>query len=520
MQQNNKKESLGQTTGTHRQKPTAANKTIDREAKKKGLKPGADLQLPLRFPRTDTGNAELFAAFWKNNLRYDHQRSRWLLWLNHWWGQDQDGSVQRAAKTVVRFRFDAVPYIDNEKEADRENSWAKKSESRSRLEAMLKLAQSELPLVDDGKNWDSNPYLLGVKNGVVDLSTGQPRAGRQSDRITMHTDVEFDPAAQCPRWRQFLDEIFRGDLELIEFIQRAVGYSLTGDTSEQCLFLCYGTGANGKSTFLEVLRLVLGAYAHNLPFSAFELKARSPIPNDIAALEGRRFVTALETNESVDLNEGRIKALTGSDPVSARFLYKEFFTFISQAKFWLAFNHKPFVADDSPGFWRRIRLIPFLQRFSEETADKDLMDKLKAEFPGILAWIVEGALKWQAEGLGMPPAVKEATEAYQKESDALEDFLAERCEIIPEARVRAKELWAQYQFWVVDNSERASLDRKAFSRRMEMKGFVKRREGHGRNWFWVGLRTRTAFSPSDRSHEGSARTDADVKETVVDLLLP
>src|SRR5262249_24742058 len=157
----------------------------------------------------------------------------------------------------------------------------------------------------------SDPWLFGVKNGIVDLRTGKLRPGRQADRITFHSEVQFDPHAKCDRWLQFLNDISRSEKELIEFVQRAVGYSLTGDLREQCAFLCYGRGSSGKSTFLEVLSRVFGDYAHNLPFSAFELKARAFIPNDIAALVGRRFVTAIETNESVRLNESRLKALTG-----------------------------------------------------------------------------------------------------------------------------------------------------------------------------------------------------------------
>ena len=239
---------------------------------------------------------------------------------------------------------------------------------------MLRLAQSELPITDSGENWDSDPWLLGVANGVVNLKTGKLLQGNPLQQIKLHTDVAFDPAARCPQWEQFLADVFKGDAELIGFIQRAVGYSLTGDTSEQCLFLCYGGGSNGKSTFLEVLLHVLGQYAHSLPFSAFELQARSSIPNDVASVVGKRFVTAGETSESARFNEARIKGLTGSDTLSARFLHGEFFSFKPAAKIWLAFNHKPGVADDSQGFWRRIRLIPFEREFKEGAADKNLKD--------------------------------------------------------------------------------------------------------------------------------------------------
>ena len=168
---------------------------------------------------------------------------------------------------------------------------------------------------------------------------------------------------RAPRFDRFLKEVFGDDTDLIGYIQRAVGYSLTGATAEQCFFCCYGDGANGKSTFLNAIRNVVGGYGCNLPFSAFELEARASIPNDVATLPGRRFVTAIETAESSQLNAARIKALTGSDPITARLLHREFFTFEPVSKFWLAFNHRPVVTDDSHGFWRRVHLIPFLRRF-------------------------------------------------------------------------------------------------------------------------------------------------------------
>jgi putative DNA primase/helicase len=252
----------------------------------------------------------------------------------------------------------------------------------------------------------SDPWLFGVENGVIDLRTGSLRAGRQKDFITMHSDLPFDASAKAERWEQFLREIFDGNEEVIDFVQRAVGYSLTGLTSEQCFFACWGAGSNGKTTFLEMLRQVLGSYAYNAPFSMLELTARGSIPNDVAALVNRRLVTGSETNELSRWNEQRVKVLTGCDDITARFLYNEFFTFTPIAKFWLAFNHKPIVDDASHGFWRRVRLIPFLHRFEGAAADQDLMKKLRAESPGILAWAVRGCLKWQQEGLGIPEIVK------------------------------------------------------------------------------------------------------------------
>jgi putative DNA primase/helicase len=435
--------------------------------------------------RTDLGNAELFARFFHDKVRHDHARDRWLLWQEHWWTPDSDGQVVRLAKQIPRIRAEAVPHIADEDDRKRARKFAVSSESQTKIKAAIELAKSERPLAESG-NWDSDPWLLGVSNGIIDLKTGALRNGRQSDRITIQSEVRFDPAAECLRWKQFLREVFSHDRELIEFVQRAIGYCLTGDVREQVLFFCYGTGANGKSTFLDVIKHVLGQYALNLPFSAFELKSRQGIPNDIAALEGKRFVTALETNEATQLNEARIKALTGCDPVTARFLYKEWRTFAPTFKIWLAFNHKPEVSDDSFGFWRRVRLIPFERQFSNEDADPKLLAKLKAEAPGILAWAVEGCLKWQAQGLGTPRAVERSTAEYRKQSDSVENFLDSHCKIGNDLRVGSTELHQRFLEWAQANGE-AQLNQKTFGERLAARGFTRRPCGHNKVWTWFGL---------------------------------
>jgi len=435
---------------------------------------------------TDAGNAEFFAQINRDDLRYDHRRRRWMVWRGHWWAEDTDGQAQSWAKNTARMRAEGALRITDEDERAKQMAWALKSESHSKLEAMLRLAQSERPLADSGTEWDSDPWLLGVANGVIDLRTGILQEGRPGDRITLRSQINFDPLAQAPRWIQFLGEIFGGDESMIDYVQRAIGYSLTGDTREQCLFVDYGAGANGKSTFVDTLLFVLGGYGYNLPFSALELKAKASIPNDVAAIVGRRFITSIETNEGAALNEARIKALTGGDPITARFLYSEFFTFIPVAKFWLAVNHLPAIGDDSHGFWRRPRVIPFLQKFAGDSLDPQLAEKLRAEAAGILAWAVRGCLKWQKDGLGIPQTVRMATDEYRTENDPLDDFLTERCVLHPSAHIVAAALWEEYQLWAADNAERP-LDRRAFTCRLQSRGLRKLRQGHDRTWTWIGI---------------------------------
>jgi putative DNA primase/helicase len=467
-----------------------------------------------KYGRTDAGNAEFFAAVNKEELRYDHKRGQWLAWHKHWWTKDNNGLVYRLAKSVARMRAQAAQHM-SEKEKEKEIAWARLSESWARLEAMLKLAESEYPLSDSGEGWDAAPMLLGVANGVVDLKTGVRRDGLPAEKITLWSPFEFDASAPCPRWLRFLNEVFGNDQSLINFVQRAAGYSLTGSTREQCLFLLYGSGANGKSTFLEVLRKVFGCYASNLPFSALELASRSNIPNDVAGMAGKRLVTAIETSESAQLNEARIKMLTGGDPVTARHLYGEFFVFLPTAKLWLAFNHLPNVKDDSPGFWRRIKLIPFNQRFESGAIDKELLPKLAVESPGILAWAVQGALMWQTEGLGEPTVVREATETYRKVSDPLEEFIEEYCIVTPSARVTAAAIWNAFDGWQDKTRGHIPLNRTAFSQRLEAKGFRKERHGHLRTRIWCGIDLKYITDGLLRDEHEGVRTDADANSPIV-----
>ena len=451
-----------------------------------GLGPDAGVSTPLAiryeqtasaqatFNRTDSGNAEYFAARHGRDVRFDHRRGRWLLWGAHSWKVDADAEIRRRAKGAMRQRFQDAGTLEDPEARGSAAKWAIASESRGRLDALLFLAQAEPVIADAGDGWDANPMLLGVPNGVIDLRTGDLRPGRREDRITMGGTVPYDPAATCPRWEQFNTEVFI-DPALIGFVHRAVGYTLTGMTSEQCLFLCYGTGANGKGTFTNTLKWILGDYAWNMPFATIEIRDRAAIPNDLAALVGRRFVITSETNDGTRLNEARIKALTGCDPITARFLHQEFFEFEPAAKFWLSVNHRPVVRDDSRGFWRRIRLLPFTQMFP---VSPRLADELRGEASGILAWAVRGCLAWQRDGLKPPPVVLDATREYQRDSDPLAEFLDEACELDVNAETGASELYEHYKRWAERHglSELERITSTMFGRKMAER-FAKRKRG-------------------------------------------
>jgi P4 family phage/plasmid primase-like protien len=392
------------------------------------------------FPTTETGDAEFFAACNTDMVRFDHRRGRWLLYDGNIWAPQTDGEVARLALNTVRARQRAA--VGNKEQL----KWALGGEARSRQTNLLALAQNIKPLADAGDSWDLDPWLLGATNGVIDLRTGMLRAGRPDDRITRQVRASFDPMATCPLWDATVAAIFEHDQELMAYFDRYVGYSLSGDCREESLALCWGDGANGKGTLLNTLGWLLGDYADDLPFSAFELHSRAGIPNDIAKIAGKRFVTASETGETQRLNEPRVKALTGRDPITARFLHREFFTFQPVAKFWLSTNHRPQVRDDSLGFWRRIHLIPFKASFIGRE-DKTLKDRLRGELRGILARAVRGSLAWQRDGLNPPNAVRAATEHYRIESMPLARFLDECCVVQPDKHATFGELFQVYVRW-------------------------------------------------------------------------
>jgi putative DNA primase/helicase len=444
-----------------------------------------------RLPhRTDSGNAELFAYLGREIVRFDHKQNRWLIWnqTRSRWIEDKQGKVRILAKTAARYRAEAALNIDDVEERKKEIAWAFQSEDRYRIDAALELAKSEGPISDDGEGWDSDPWLFGVANGIVDLRTGAMRPATQQGRITKFSPVAFDAKAECPRWEQFMGEIFGADADLKSYVEKAVGYSLTGCTREQCLFACYGEGSNGKTTFLEITLYVQGDYGLDLSFSVLEAKHYGSTPGEGVNLPGARFAKAVETREGKRLDEARIKAWTGGDTITVRPLYRNSFSFQPTHKLWLAFNHKPVIGDDSSAMWRRIRLIPFMHTFDPQHADKGMLDKLKAEASGILNWAIAGSLAWQKEGLKAPEAVERATSEYEAESDPLAPFFEDCCELDAAFQVPKTRLRNAYQDWCGVNKEKP-VSRKAFADKMKKRGFGEGSTGTVR--FWTGLRFRT-----------------------------
>lgn len=454
------------------------------------------------YPRSDSGNAELYAVHYRDTVRFDHKQGRWLLWDNNRWADDRQQKVRGMMKESARQRHTLVFDLADSEERTKQLKWALTSESRYAIDAALELAQSESPLSDDGRGWDANPMLFGVANGIVDLASGQFRTATQADLITKFSPVAFNANAKCPRFEQFLEEIFNSDRERIHYIQKAVGYTLTGSVEEHCLFACYGSGRNGKSTLLEVLLFVMGDHGLDLPFSTLESK-HSAI-GEGANLPGARFAKSVEIREGRRLDEARVKSWTGGDTISIRPLYRNAFSFQPTHKLWLAFNHKPVIADNSPAMWNRIHLIPFEQRFEKREADKKLLTTLKAEAPGILNWAVQGCLAWQKEGLQVPASVERATREYEQESDSFGPFLADCCEQGTGFQVPKAELREAYLRW-----SREPMSPKAFAGKMKSRGF---REGsNGRERFWKGVRL--IEKPPEQSKTGTPTDATDITDT-------
>jgi len=328
--------------------------------------------------------------------------------------------------------------------------------------------------------------ILNVLNGTLDLRAGHLRPHQREDLITKLVQAGYDPAATCSRWEAFLDRIMAGNQNLIDFLRRAVGYSLTGSIREQVLFMMYGTGANGKSTFLELIRALLGDYAQQADFNTFLLRHYEGPRNDLARLMSARFVAATEAESGRPLAEVVVKQLTGGDTIAARFLRQEFFEYKPQFKLWLAANHKPVVRGTDNAIWRRIKLIPFTVTIPEPEQDRSLSSKLKEELSGILAWAVGGCLEWQEHGLGEPEEVRAATAAYRDDMDILAEFLSECCIVHPGAKVKASALYKAYTQWCQKCGEK-EVKQRTFGMRLSERGVERQRTMHGYFYFGLGL---------------------------------
>jgi len=433
---------------------------------------------PLRdFNLTDLGNSERFVACYGRDVRYCFLWAKWLVWTGSRWERDDSGRVHRLAKETVRGIYDEAAAAEDESERKALAKHATASEAEGKIKAMLELAKSDVPVSPD--DLDADPWLLNAPNGTVDLRTGEIQPHRREDLITKMSGGGYDKKAAAPVWEVFLERVLPSK-ELRAFVQRGAGYSAAGDTSEQCLFINHGAGANGKSTFQEALAEALGDYATRTPTETLLAKRAGGIPNDVARLKGARFVAASETEEGRRLAESLVKDLTGQDTISARFMRAEWFDFKPTHKLWLSTNHKPEIRGTDNAIWRRIRLIPWSVTIPPAERDHKLSEKLREELAGILAWAVHGCLEWRSNGLRAPDEVRRATSAYRAEMDILAAFLTEECTTGVAVNAAAGALYGQYKEWCAETGEKAESQRK-FGERLKERGFERRRITSGLN---------------------------------------
>src|SRR5215472_10748343 len=420
-------------------------------------------------------------------LRFSKQHAEELQYVAAWgrwfW---RDGRRWREDDTLADFdRSRAICRRASAECGDSRIRVAVRLAASGTVTAVERLARADRRHAATTDQWDSDLWLLNTPAGTVDLRTGEVRENRREDCLTKLTAT--GPGSNgCPQWLGFLDRITGGDDELQSFLQRVIGYSLTGSTREHAIFFLYGTGANGKSVFLSTISGLLGDYSKTAPMSAFTASSTEQHPTDLAGLRGARLVTAIETEDGTRWAESKIKSLTGGDRISARFMRQDFFEYLPEFKLIVAGNHKPGLRNVDEAMRRRLHLIPFTVTIGNQERDPDLTSKLQAEYGGILGWAIQGCLAWQREGLNPPPVVRNATEGYLAAEDVIGRWIEERCTQGREFWTSSAALFADYQWWCEQAGERSG-PQKRFSQVLENRGFVHERTGKARGFLGIGL---------------------------------
>lgn len=460
---------------------------------------------------TDVGNAEVFAKQYGEDARYCREKKAWLTWSGKRWIKDgEDLTHGEDCKTIRQMAMEyAAKIFDEAKTAgthmQKVGRHAIYTNSAKGIQNMLSLAQDVQGMSLSMSKMDARQDVLNVLNGTIDLRTGKLMPHRRGDFCSKLAPVVFDPDAKAPRFEQCLREVFAGEHcdDLVNYVHRVVGYTLTGSTAEHCFFILYGDGRNGKGTLVRALLGMLGDYGATTSTSVLLMKkdnggAATP---ELAALKGIRFAEASETDAKQRLAEALVKRITGGDAVECRFLNENPFVYTPEFKLWLSTNHKPQVAGTDLGMWSRIKLIPFVNKFEGSNKDASLDDKLKAELPGILAWAVRGAVEFYRQGLGTCAAVEAATQEYRAESDALAKFILECCEMDAKASVQSGWFHTEFTRWCAEEGEE-SLSVKDFKAAMLKKGFTYKRGKTGS--LWAGIKAKLSEVGTNRN---SGQTD-------------
>ena len=443
--------------------------------------------------QTDVANALRLVSGFSGEMRYVGRWKKWLVWDGQRWKFDASLDVESFAKKVAADLWKEI--AERQSSLDRDaikamKKFAKYSNDARGIRNMIAMAKSDERIRISHHDLNVDPWILNVRNGTIDLRSGALRPHRRSDLLTKLAPIDFHPYAKCPRWREFLKQVFAEDMEIVNYIKRLVGYCLTGCTNEHVFPFLLGGGANGKSTFIEILLELFGVDYALKPSPDFLIAKRGEShPTERADLHGIRFAACVETEAGQSLAESLVKELTGGDTIRARRMKEDFWSFKPTHKIWLASNHKPSIRAGDYGMWRRIKLIPFDVVFAENQQDKFLREKLRKELPGILAWAVHGCLEWQSDGLNEPASVRDATKEYGKESNEIEQFIDARCEKGPTFEAPASELFEAYLATEPDDRP----TQRSFGTSLSQLGYVNDRITRGPNkgrHCWKGLRLR------------------------------
>lgn len=438
---------------------------------------------------TDLGNARRLIRTFGDRIRYVPAAGKWLIWDGTRWAYDDTGGIERAAIEVIMRMYREASEITNDGKRKELIEWALYSESRSKIAAMLRHAKIQRDVVVKPEQLDADQWLLNTISGTINLRTGSLQEHSQTDLITRRVNVVYNPRAKCTAWERFVNRVMNGDQEVIAYLQRAVGYTLTGDTSEQCLFFMVGTGKNGKSTFTETIMALLAEYTVKTPTETLMKRdGAAGASNDLARLAGKRLAVARETDEGQRLDEAKVKDMTGGDTITARYLFREYFDFKPTNKIWMYGNHLPLVRGVDEGFWRRMRIIPFSVTIPENERDPHLPERLQEELPGILNWAIQGCLSWQEHGMGMPVSVKQATEQYRSDMDVLATFIEDCCTVWSGGTITSTLMYVAYSGWCTEMGERPASQR-GLGLRLKERGFTQNRGTRGVR-FWSGIELR------------------------------
>jgi putative DNA primase/helicase len=434
-------------------------------------------QLVVPNEYSDDSLALEFTERHHNRLRYTDAWSKWHEWDGTRWKEDTTLDVFDKSRKLCR---EIAGVADSKKI----RSLIASARTVANVE---RLARSDRRHAAVPSQWDANPWLISTPAGVVDLNTGEARAARPDDYVTRQTAVA--PGGECPRWLEFLKWASSDDTELVDFIQRMAGYFLTGSIKEHALFFCYGTGGNGKGTTVNTIAKILGEYATVASTETFTEKSGERHPTDLAMLRGARLVTSQETERGRRWDERRVKSITGGDPISARFMRQDFFTFAPEFKLLIVGNDKPSIDSVDEAMRRRFHLLPFDKKISADKRDLDLPEKLREEWSGILTWMIEGCRLWQEKGLQPPERVTAATEAYLNDQNSFVAWLEECCCIGPADWDSSANLYRSWTTWASRHGEKPGTSR-GLSAELQKNTFQPQPRGHAKTRGYAGLSVR------------------------------